>query len=249
MSVIQSITVKLLVTSLVLVAAPACRGTENLAEPAALTCPPGMTRAAKQGICLHDSCGNGILDGDEACDDGNLIAGDGCSPECGSAEICGNGTVDHAVGEVCDDGNTAPDDRCCSDCRSCPELAVLPVDEREAPAQHVTTEPEPCPTASPAPDLVRAVAGQDAARAAQASSAPMRAHAVMRPVRPAAPSGPAVGRLAEQFHARMGEELAQARGTIAALEQSNTELRQSLQDQLRQLEEMQQRLVRGAALQ
>jgi cysteine-rich repeat protein len=29
-----------------------------------------------------ESCGNGIREGLEACDDGNLIAGDGCSPDC-----------------------------------------------------------------------------------------------------------------------------------------------------------------------
>ena len=40
----------------------------------------------------------------ELCDDGNTIGGDGCSADCTSVEICGNGIKD--VSEVCDDGNT-----------------------------------------------------------------------------------------------------------------------------------------------
>ncbi len=81
--------------------------------PAPRACPPGLTAAAAQGICILDDCGNGIKDEGEACDDGNLISGDGCSSDCRSTEVCGNGIVDHSVGEVCD-GN-----RCCDDCRSC----------------------------------------------------------------------------------------------------------------------------------
>ena len=37
-------------------------------------------------------CGNSIREGDEACDDGNLIGGDGCSAEC--TLECGDGNVD-----------------------------------------------------------------------------------------------------------------------------------------------------------
>jgi cysteine-rich repeat protein len=245
MSLIQSITVTLLVASLAIIAVPACRDADRSDEPVAITCPPGMMRAAKQGICLHDSCGNGVLDADEACDDGNVIAGDGCSPGCRSTESCGNGTVDHAVGEVCDDGNTVPDDRCCSDCRSCPELAVLPVDEPEVPAAvHVATEPEPCSSPAPAPEAIQVVGVQNA-RAATASNTPARARTVRGPTRPAAAPGHAPGRLADQARAGMVEELAQARTTIAALEQSNTELRQSLEDQLRLLDDMRRRLVHG----
>lgn len=37
-------------------------------------------------------CGDGVVEGDEACDDGNLVDGDGCSARCteesGSAELC-----------------------------------------------------------------------------------------------------------------------------------------------------------------
>ncbi|MBQ9394163.1 MAG: DUF4215 domain-containing protein [Proteobacteria bacterium] len=61
-------------------------------------------------------CGNGVIDGDEACDDGNSKSKDGCSDECviedkyvckeaGKPcilETCGNEVVD--TGEDCDDG-------------------------------------------------------------------------------------------------------------------------------------------------
>jgi|GEM_PF-3325680 len=63
----------------------------------------------QQGRCQDDvcdplSCGNGVVEGDEVCDDGNRLAGDGCSPDCLSREICGNAVVDVFAGEQCDCG-------------------------------------------------------------------------------------------------------------------------------------------------
>ena len=49
----------------------------------------------------------------EGCDDGNIDAGDGCSPIC-EPEICGNRIID--LGEGCDDGNTDDGDGCSADC-------------------------------------------------------------------------------------------------------------------------------------
>lgn len=63
-------------------------------------------------------CGNALLDPGEVCDDGNTRSGDGCSADCRSTEVCGNGVVDVALGEVCDDGNTRDGDGCSHDCRS-----------------------------------------------------------------------------------------------------------------------------------
>jgi cysteine-rich repeat protein len=63
-------------------------------------------------------CGNGVLDAGEVCDDGNTVSGDGCSADCQSTEVCGNGILDVAAGEVCDDGNAVSGDGCSADCQS-----------------------------------------------------------------------------------------------------------------------------------
>ncbi|MGB5375694.1 MAG: leucine-rich repeat domain-containing protein [Polyangiales bacterium] len=87
------------------------------------------------------SCGNGVLDGSESCDDGNLMTGDGCSNiclledgepcadnaqcesticdtvdsnTCEPVNTCGNGAVE--VGEGCDDGNAVAGDGCGPEC-------------------------------------------------------------------------------------------------------------------------------------
>lgn len=63
-------------------------------------------------------CGNGVVEGDEECDDGNAVSGDGCSALCEDegTENCGNGTLD--PGEECDDGNTVSGDGCSATCVS-----------------------------------------------------------------------------------------------------------------------------------
>lgn len=73
-------------------------------------------------------CGNGTIDGDDVCDDGNTKAGDGCSATCeveagftcdadGCTEICGDGLVvgHEAVAGGCDDKNSVANDGC-TDC-------------------------------------------------------------------------------------------------------------------------------------
>jgi fibro-slime domain-containing protein len=84
-------------------------------DPSACPIPPG--------------CGNGTLDGDEECDDGNTSSGDGCSLACrletgfvcptpGSAcistVVCGDGKVGGK--EACDDHNNSDGDGCSADC-------------------------------------------------------------------------------------------------------------------------------------
>jgi cysteine-rich repeat protein len=75
------------------------------------------------------TCGDGVIEGDEPCDDGNTASGDGCGPGC---EIepgwycaqepsvcttqCGDGTA-VAGHEECDDGNTVAGDGCDASCR------------------------------------------------------------------------------------------------------------------------------------
>jgi cysteine-rich repeat protein len=65
------------------------------------------------------TCGNGVLDPGEQCDDGNRSAGDGCSPAC-QLEICGNGVVEG--NEQCDDGNAVDGDGCEASCAFTPIL-------------------------------------------------------------------------------------------------------------------------------
>ena len=72
---------------------------------AALVPPPGSR------------CGDGIIYGTEQCDDGNSVAGDGCSATC-RFEFCGDGVVQAARGESCDDGNTTSGDGCSATCVS-----------------------------------------------------------------------------------------------------------------------------------
>ncbi|MEB2285363.1 MAG: hypothetical protein B6D46_14450 [Polyangiaceae bacterium UTPRO1] len=73
------------------------------------------TRIGGKGptIACQPICGDGIVDANEACDDGNLTSGDGCDANC-TPTACGNGIVTGA--ETCDDGNTTPGDGCRADC-------------------------------------------------------------------------------------------------------------------------------------
>jgi len=74
----------------------------------------GRVCCAAQSPC---SCGNGMVEVGESCDDGNLIDGDGCSTFCQlePSGTCPNGVVDDH--EECDDGNSTPLDGCDARCR------------------------------------------------------------------------------------------------------------------------------------
>src|SRR5690349_2315924 len=67
--------------------------------------------------CSDDDpdCGDGQVNGDEACDDGNDNDLDDCRNDC-TVQTCGNGTVDVDSGEACDDGNDNNLDSCRNDC-------------------------------------------------------------------------------------------------------------------------------------
>ena len=69
-------------------------------------CSPSTCSAGYQlslGSCIPAGCGNGLVEVGEACDDGNLVATDGCTTLCAVA-ACGDGVV-RAGTEGCDDGN------------------------------------------------------------------------------------------------------------------------------------------------
>jgi cysteine-rich repeat protein len=55
-------------------------------------------------------CGNGVVEGDEPCDDGNLSNTDECTNNC-EAAACGDGYLQEGV-EECDDANTDNTDEC-----------------------------------------------------------------------------------------------------------------------------------------
>jgi fibro-slime domain-containing protein len=77
-----------------------------------------------------DSCGDGALADDEACDDGNSVSGDGCVADCSQVEqgfdctlpdqpctrtdVCGDAVVSGL--ETCDDGNAVGNDGCSAVC-------------------------------------------------------------------------------------------------------------------------------------
>ncbi len=78
------------------------------------------------GSC-NAECGDGLVHPEEACDDGDLSDGDGCSDVCleefgftctGEPSVCtsncGNGSID--LGEVCDDGDGSGGDGCSATC-------------------------------------------------------------------------------------------------------------------------------------
>jgi fibro-slime domain-containing protein len=77
------------------------------------------------------ACGNGLLEGGEACDDGNTALGDGCTASCKietdwacptpnspcvSTIVCGDGHI--SGNEVCDDHNALDGDGCSADCKT-----------------------------------------------------------------------------------------------------------------------------------
>jgi cysteine-rich repeat protein len=59
---------------------------------------------------VETACGDGVVQGEEECDDADPIDGDGCDSNC-TFTACGNGIA--TAGETCDDGNTDAGD-CCS---------------------------------------------------------------------------------------------------------------------------------------
>lgn len=60
-------------------------------------------------------CGNGVVEGDEFCDDGNQENTDNCTVEC-KLPTCGDGL--DGPDEVCDDGNEADNDACPANCKA-----------------------------------------------------------------------------------------------------------------------------------
>lgn len=93
-----------------------------------ISCPTGFRPSLNQCVPI---CGNGVISGTEACDDGNTNNNDGCSSTCavepsyeciGTPSICtllfcGDRKISPSIGEQCDDGGTASGDGCSATCQ------------------------------------------------------------------------------------------------------------------------------------
>jgi cysteine-rich repeat protein len=84
----------------------ACR---DKAEADACSFPGVDNGVCANQLCVAAGCGDSIVQTQsaEVCDDGNRISGDGCSADCRSTEICGDGILDPfnpTVREQCDCG-------------------------------------------------------------------------------------------------------------------------------------------------
>jgi cysteine-rich repeat protein len=73
--------------------------------------------------CTNNVCGDNDKGANEACDDGNVVDGDGCSAMC-AVEVCGDGVTQ--APEECDDGNMVNDDACTNMCKAakCGDMIV-----------------------------------------------------------------------------------------------------------------------------
>ena len=89
-------------------------GLESESESGATTSSSTASATAEttagQGVC-----GDGEVQGDEECDDGNDNDLDACLSSCERAG-CGDGILHEDFGEECDDGNAVEDDGCNSQC-------------------------------------------------------------------------------------------------------------------------------------
>ena len=72
--------------------------------------------AYDRGWVENAVCGNGVLESDEQCDDGEANSdtlSDACRTNC-LGPRCGDAVLDS--GELCDDGNVLPGDGCSANC-------------------------------------------------------------------------------------------------------------------------------------
>ena len=82
-----------------------------------------------QGRCQAPSCGDGVINGDEECDDQNDVNTDACTNTCKDA-VCGDSIIRDML-EQCDDGNDIDTDACRNNCANarCGDGVVGPGEE------------------------------------------------------------------------------------------------------------------------
>ncbi|MBN2803306.1 MAG: DUF4215 domain-containing protein [Deltaproteobacteria bacterium] len=82
--------------------------------------------AEEDWVCRRTQCGDGVVEGDEACDTGSNMPGSGCSPTCKMEPVCVDGECSSRCGDgmilpgdtyECDDGNNIDNDGCSSECK------------------------------------------------------------------------------------------------------------------------------------
>jgi cysteine-rich repeat protein len=77
------------------------------------------------GCLFAPNCGDGIVNGNETCDDGILDNSyGGCTPQCKRAAYCGDGNIDAAGKEECDNGTKNGTDGLCTP--SCKAIIYVP---------------------------------------------------------------------------------------------------------------------------
>jgi cysteine-rich repeat protein len=111
--------------------APIAAGCERLAPgqtfcdgDSQVTCGPDLVTSESTpcegrcagGKCQPANCGDGVVQNDEGCDDGNGEDGDDCPSSCEAAR-CGDGFVHEGI-ESCDDANADDFDDCPSNCEA-----------------------------------------------------------------------------------------------------------------------------------
>ncbi|MET0387942.1 MAG: DUF4215 domain-containing protein [Polyangiales bacterium] len=80
------------------------------------------------GASVPSSCGNGVIEGAELCDDGNLVDADGCSARCEPDDIALTPGDDRAGYFECSNGNVCgPDSQCCLGLPECLSKVDYPV--------------------------------------------------------------------------------------------------------------------------
>ena len=76
-------------------------------------CNSGVCRLNR---CARARCGDGVINGNEACDDGNGIDTDACTNDC-REQTCGNGQIDPGEGSCdCEDGSVNLDGMASNGC-------------------------------------------------------------------------------------------------------------------------------------
>ena len=72
-----------------------------------------VSGACNGSVCLAASCGDGVINGTDVCDDAGASAT--CDADC-TVPDCGDGLVNAAAGEECDDGANVARDGCSASC-------------------------------------------------------------------------------------------------------------------------------------